>query len=121
MPKLEPTPGSRESSKEPNSRPTSSSSNLTDLASQIASFQNQIPAPMSSALYTVWSGSNDILNLLGSAQFQSQSTMTSQGQVQQSALNEANAVVQRKTLALFSNRVLTLPLEREAEEFNPII
>ena len=31
MPKLEPTPGSRESSKEPNSRPTSSSSNLTNL------------------------------------------------------------------------------------------
>ncbi|RMY66479.1 hypothetical protein D0863_08405 [Hortaea werneckii] len=31
MPKLEPTPGSRESSHEPSSRPTSSSSNLTNL------------------------------------------------------------------------------------------
>lgn len=31
MPKLEPAPGSRESSKEPSSRPTSSSSNLTNL------------------------------------------------------------------------------------------
>ena len=31
MPKLDPTPGSRESSKEPNSRPTSSSSNLTNM------------------------------------------------------------------------------------------
>lgn len=31
MPKLEPTPSSRESSKEPNSRPTSSSSNLTQM------------------------------------------------------------------------------------------
>ncbi len=66
---------------------------LTDLQSQIANFQHEIAAPTAGALYTVWSGSNDVLNLLGSSAFASQSAATSQGEVAQSAQNEVNAVI----------------------------
>ena len=72
---------------------SSGSAALTDLQSQIASFQNEYPTPAAGALYTVWSGSNDVLNLLGSSTFTSQSTATSQMYVAQSAQNEVNAVV----------------------------
>ena len=77
---------------------TSGTAALTDLQSQIASFQNEYPTPAAGALYTVWSGSNDILNLLGSSAFASQSTQTSQNEVAQSAQNEVNAVIQLVSL-----------------------
>ena len=66
---------------------------LTDLQSQIASFQQEIATPIAGALFTVWSGSNDVLNLLGSTAFASQSAATSQSEVAQSAQNEVNAVI----------------------------
>ena len=72
---------------------TSGSAALTDLQSQIANFQHEVPTPTPNALYTVWSGSNDVLNLLGSSTFASQSTTTSQMEVSQSAQNEVNAVI----------------------------
>ena len=66
---------------------------LTDLQSQIANFQHEIQTPAAGALYTVWSGSNDLLNLFSSSAFASQTPATSQGEVAQSAKNEINAVV----------------------------
>ena len=39
---------------------------LTDLAAQFAYFQAAVPSPSPTALYTVWSGSNDLLNLVES-------------------------------------------------------
>ena len=77
----------------PTSFNTSAESAVTDLQSQIANFQQEIPTPATNALYTVWSGSNDILNLLGSSAFATQSTSTSQTEVAQSAQNEVNAVI----------------------------
>jgi phospholipase/lecithinase/hemolysin len=41
----------------------------TDLSSQLLSFESEVPAPSSTALYTVWSGSNDLLNLLSDPNF----------------------------------------------------
>jgi phospholipase/lecithinase/hemolysin len=41
----------------------------TDLNSQLLSFESEVPAPPSNALYTVWSGSNDLLNLLTDPNF----------------------------------------------------
>ena len=72
---------------------TSGGAALTDLQSQIANFQHEYATPSAGALYTVWSGSNDVLNLLGSSTFASQSTATSQAEVAQSAQNEVNAVI----------------------------
>ncbi len=72
---------------------TSGAAALTDLQSQIANFQQEIATPVTGALYTVWSGSNDLLNLLGSSAFASQSAATSQAEVAQSAQNEVNAVI----------------------------
>ena len=40
---------------------------LTNLSAQLANFQAEYPTPAANALYTVWSGSNDLLHLLGSA------------------------------------------------------
>lgn len=39
---------------------------LMSLPAQLANFQAEYPAPAANALYTVWSGSNDMLHLLGS-------------------------------------------------------
>ena len=72
---------------------TGGASALTDLQSQIANFQHEITTPAADALYTVWSGSNDLLNLLSSSAFASQSTATSQAEVAQSAQNEVDAVI----------------------------
>ena len=72
---------------------TSAEEAVTDLQSQIANFQREIPTPATGALYTVWSGSNDLLNLLGSSTFASQSPATSEAEVAQSAQNEVNAVI----------------------------
>ena len=72
---------------------TSGSAALTDLQSQIASFQKEYPTPAAGALYTVWAGSNDILNLLASPAFAGQSATTSQNEVAQSAQDEVNAVI----------------------------
>jgi phospholipase/lecithinase/hemolysin len=73
---------------------TSGGSALTDLQSQITNFEQEIPTPAAGALYTVWSGSNDVLNLLGSSTFASQSAATSESEVAQSAQNEVDAVIQ---------------------------
>ena len=42
---------------------TSAATTLTDLANQVTNFESEVPAPAAGALYTVWSGINDVLNL----------------------------------------------------------
>ncbi|HXA23933.1 MAG TPA: SGNH/GDSL hydrolase family protein [Acetobacteraceae bacterium] len=37
--------------------------NPTDLSSQISQFASQVPSPQAGALYTVWIGSNDVLDI----------------------------------------------------------
>ncbi len=69
------------------------SGELTDLTMQLDNFKQQMPTPAANALYTVWSGSNDVLNLLGSSTFASQSTTTSQSEVAASAQNVVDMVV----------------------------
>jgi phospholipase/lecithinase/hemolysin len=88
---------------------TSGASALTDLQSQIANFQNQIVTPSPTALYTVWSGSNDVLDLLTSSTFQTQSATTSQGEVAQSAQNEVNAVEELAGLGAKTILVANVP------------
>ncbi len=53
----------------PTSFNTGAAVTLTDLSSQIVNFQNEVSHPASTALYTVWSGSNDLLNLFGASNF----------------------------------------------------
>lgn len=62
--------------------------NPTDLPSQLAQFVAQVPHPSPNALYTVWAGSNDVLDIANS-------TLTPQQQqlaVQQAAANEATFI-----------------------------
>ena len=40
---------------------------LSDLAAQVTNFENEITAPVANALYTVWAGANDVINLLDAA------------------------------------------------------
>ena len=80
---------------------------LTDLASQIASFQNQTPTPLNNALYTVWSGSNDVLNLLASSTITN--TTAAQNDVAQSAQNEVNAVISLAGLGAKTVLVANVP------------
>lgn len=44
---------------------------LTDLQAQVSYFETAVAAPVANALYTVWSGSNDLLNLVTDANFAS--------------------------------------------------
>ena len=85
------------------------SDTLTDLSSQIANFQHEYPTPSPGALYTVWSGSNDVLNLLQSSQFTTQDAGTSEAEVAQSAQNEVNAVEQLAGLGAKTVLVADLP------------
>lgn len=66
---------------------------LTDLSAQVANFQAAVPHPLASALYTVWSGSNDLLNLLEDPDF---ATLEAAGavatDVAQSVANEVGAL-----------------------------
>jgi phospholipase/lecithinase/hemolysin len=66
---------------------------ITDLAAQVASFQAEVPTPSPSALYTIWSGNNDVLNL---AQASNIDTLMASGaataDIAQSAANEVAAV-----------------------------
>ena len=73
---------------------TSAANGLTDLASQITNFQQEIPTPSPTALYTVWSGSNDLLNLLQDKTFATDSQATIATDINQSVTNEVNAVTQ---------------------------
>ena len=73
---------------------TSTEDGLTDLASQITNFQQEIPTPSPTALYTVWSGSNDMLNLLSDPSFATDTQATIATDVNESVTNEVNAVKQ---------------------------
>ena len=77
----------------PSGENTGSSVAVTDLSAQITNFKNEVSSPASTALYTVWSGSNDLLNLLTDSNF---ATLSANGQaaadVNQSVNNEISAI-----------------------------
>jgi phospholipase/lecithinase/hemolysin len=58
--------------------------NPTDLPSQLGQFVMNVPSPSPNALYTVWAGSNDILDILGN----NESPAQQQLDVQQAVKNE---------------------------------
>jgi phospholipase/lecithinase/hemolysin len=66
---------------------------ITDLAAQVTNFENEITPPVTNALYTVWAGANDVLNLVESSDI---ATLVSSGaatvDIAQSASAEVAAV-----------------------------
>jgi phospholipase/lecithinase/hemolysin len=69
---------------------TSNGIQLTDLAAQVTNFQNEVTAPASSALYTVWSGSNDVINLVDASNI---ATLISSGAAATDVAQSASAEV----------------------------
>jgi phospholipase/lecithinase/hemolysin len=62
--------------------------NPTDLPSQLAQFALNVPHPAANALYTVWAGSNDVLDIANSTETPAQQ----QASVQQAVGNETAAI-----------------------------
>jgi phospholipase/lecithinase/hemolysin len=62
--------------------------NPTDLPSQVAQFALNVPHPSSNALYTVWAGSNDVLDIANSTETAPQQ----QASVQQAVTNETAGI-----------------------------
>jgi phospholipase/lecithinase/hemolysin len=62
--------------------------NPPDLTSQFAQFVVNTPAPSANALYTVWAGSNDVLDIANSTETLAQQLAT----VQQAATNETGVI-----------------------------
>ena len=62
--------------------------NPSDLPSQLAQFVANVPAPSANALYTVWAGSNDVLDIANSTETPAQQQQT----VQQAATNETAVI-----------------------------
>ena len=67
-------------------------SGFTDLAAQLANFHAAVPEPVAGALYTVWSGSNDLLDLLEDPAFATDSPATIRADVAASVANEVAMV-----------------------------
>jgi phospholipase/lecithinase/hemolysin len=67
--------------------------NPTDLASQVNQFSTQVSAPQASALYAIWIGSNDVLNIADN------STLTPAQQQSDVSAAVANEVAAIDTLA----------------------
>ncbi len=66
---------------------------LTDLQAQVSYFETAVATPVANALYTVWSGSNDLLNLLTDANFASlQASGAAAADVTASVNNEVASV-----------------------------
>ena len=62
--------------------------NPTDLPSQLGQFVAAVPNPSPTALYTVWAGSNDVLDIANSTETPAQQ----QASVQQAVKNEVNTI-----------------------------
>ena len=62
--------------------------NPTDLPSQLAQFEANVPHPAANALYTVWAGSNDVLDIANATETAAQQVAS----VQQAAGNEAAVI-----------------------------
>ena len=83
---------------------------LTDLSAQLAYFKAAFPAPTANALYTVWSGSNDLLNLVNDKNFGSLNAAgTVAADVTASVANEVAAVNSLLTGGASSLLVLNVP------------
>ncbi len=89
----------------PTGNNTGSGVALTDLSAQITNFTNEVSTPASTALYTVWSGSNDLLNLLSNSNFAAMSANgTAAADVTQSVNDEIAAI--RSLVALGAQTIL---------------
>jgi phospholipase/lecithinase/hemolysin len=62
--------------------------NPTDLPSQVVQFALNVPNPSPNALYTVWAGSNDVLDIANSGETAAQQQLS----VQQAVTNETVAI-----------------------------
>jgi phospholipase/lecithinase/hemolysin len=62
--------------------------NPTDLPSQLAQFVANVPNPSPNALYTVWAGSNDVLDIANAAETPAQQ----QASIQQAVTNETATI-----------------------------
>jgi phospholipase/lecithinase/hemolysin len=62
--------------------------NPTDLPSQLGQFVASVPNPSPTALYTVWAGSNDVLDIANSTETPAQQ----QASVQQAVTNETSVI-----------------------------
>jgi phospholipase/lecithinase/hemolysin len=62
--------------------------NPTDLPSQLGQFAASVPTPSPTALYTVWAGSNDVLDIANSTETPAQQQAT----VQQAVTNEVGFI-----------------------------
>jgi phospholipase/lecithinase/hemolysin len=62
--------------------------NPTDLPSQVAQFAANVPDPSANALYTVWAGSNDVLDIANSGETAAQQQVS----VQQAVTNETVSI-----------------------------
>ena len=62
--------------------------NPTDLPSQVAQFAANVPDPSPNALYTVWAGSNDVLDIANSGETAAQQQLS----VQQAVTNETVSI-----------------------------
>ena len=62
--------------------------NPIDLPSQLAQFVLNVPNPSPTALYTVWAGSNDVLDIANSSETHTQQAAS----VQQAATNEVHTI-----------------------------
>jgi phospholipase/lecithinase/hemolysin len=62
--------------------------NPTDLPSQLGQFVASVPHPSSTALYTVWAGSNDVLDIANSTE----TPVQQQASVQQAVTNETSFI-----------------------------
>jgi hypothetical protein len=83
---------------------------LDDLSAQLASFEAAFPTPVAGALYTVWSGSNDVLNLLNDANFASlNASGAAATDVATSAANEVQMVANLAAYGAGTVLVLNVP------------
>jgi phospholipase/lecithinase/hemolysin len=67
-------------------------SELTDLSTQFATFQQTVGTPLAGALYTVTIGANDLLNLLEDPNFSTYTPTQIAGDIAASVINEINFV-----------------------------
>ena len=82
---------------------------LTSLSAQFQNFQQSIATPVAGALYTVWSGSNDLLNLATNENFSTLTQADIAAEIQAAVANEVAFVGQLVASGAQSVLVLNVP------------
>jgi phospholipase/lecithinase/hemolysin len=67
--------------------------NATDLTSQYSQFLTQVPNPQAGALYTVWSGSNDVLDIANDSSLTADQQQADVGAAVQNEMSVINGLV----------------------------